>query len=67
MSPAALFAFGCVIFFTVATGAFLYVMMTIRVKVDRERIASFTKIDTIEPGKAPTTWMIKSKSTHETR
>ncbi len=45
MSPAALFAFGCAIFFIVATGAFLYVMMTIRTKADRERIASFAKID----------------------
>lgn len=43
MSQTALFAFGCVIFFTVATGAFLYVMMTIRVKVDNERTASLTK------------------------
>ena len=45
MSQTALFSFGCVIFFTVATGAFLYVMTTVRTRVDKERTASFTKID----------------------
>lgn len=37
MSQAALFGFGCVIFFIVATGGFLFAMMTVREAVDRER------------------------------
>jgi hypothetical protein len=37
MSQGALFGFGCVIFFIVGTGAFLFSMMTLREAVDRER------------------------------
>jgi hypothetical protein len=40
MSQSALFGFGCVIFFIVATGAFLFAMMTVRQYADRERNAS---------------------------
>jgi len=37
MSQGALFGFGCVIFFIVGTGAFLFAMSTLREAVDRER------------------------------
>jgi len=40
MGQGALFGFGCVIFFIVATGGFLFAMMTLREAVDREREAS---------------------------
>ncbi|MFZ9109203.1 MAG: hypothetical protein ACO21F_04845 [Ilumatobacteraceae bacterium] len=37
MSQGALFGFGCVIFFIVGTGAFLFAMMSVREAADRER------------------------------
>lgn len=37
MGQGALFAFGCVIFFIVATGGFLYAMMSVRESADRSR------------------------------
>ncbi len=37
MSQGALFAFGCVIFFVVATGSFMYAMMSVREAADRNR------------------------------
>lgn len=40
MSQGALFGFGCVIFFIVGTGAFLFAMLTVREAADRERSVS---------------------------
>jgi hypothetical protein len=40
MSQGALFAFGCVIFFIVATGGFLFAMMSVRETADRSREAT---------------------------
>jgi hypothetical protein len=40
VSQAGIFAFGCVVFFIVGTGIFLYAMMTVREAADRERAAS---------------------------
>ena len=40
MSQGALFAFGCVIFFIVATGGFLFAMMSVRQTADRSREAT---------------------------
>lgn len=37
MSQGALFGFGCVIFFIVATGGFCYAMMSMREAADRDR------------------------------
>lgn len=37
MSQGALFGFGCVIFFIVGTGAFLFAMMSVREAADRQR------------------------------
>lgn len=37
MSQAGIFAFGCVVFFIVGTGVFLYAMMSVREAADRER------------------------------
>jgi hypothetical protein len=37
VSQSALFSFGCVIFFIVATGGFLYAMMSVRESADRDR------------------------------
>ncbi len=37
MSQGALFAFGCVIFFIVATGGFLFAMMSVREAADQAR------------------------------
>lgn len=37
MSQGALFGFGCVIFFIVATGGFFYAMMSVREAADRDR------------------------------
>jgi len=39
VSQAGIFAFGCVVFFIVGTGIFLYGMMTVREAADRERNA----------------------------
>jgi len=39
VSQAGIFAFGCVVFFIVGTGIFLYAMMTVREAADRERTA----------------------------
>ncbi len=40
MSQGALFAFGCVIFFIVATGGFLFAMMSVHETADRSREAT---------------------------
>jgi len=40
MSQGVLFAFGCVIFFIVATGGFLFAMMSVRETADRSREAT---------------------------
>ena len=40
MSQGALFGFGCVIFFIVVTGGFLYGMMTVRELADKDRTAA---------------------------
>jgi hypothetical protein len=37
MSQGALFAFGCVIFFIVVTGGFLFAMMSVREAADKSR------------------------------
>lgn len=37
MSEGALFAFGCVIFFIVATGGFLFAMLSVREAADKDR------------------------------
>lgn len=37
MSQGALFAFGCVIFFIVGTGGFMYAMMSLREAADKDR------------------------------
>jgi hypothetical protein len=37
MSQGALFAFGCVIFFIVGTGSFMYAMLSLREAADRNR------------------------------
>jgi hypothetical protein len=40
MSQGTLFAFGCVIFFIVATGGFLFAMMSVREAADKSRPGS---------------------------
>lgn len=43
MNQAALFGFGCVIFFIVLTGAFLYGMLTIREYAETENSNSYIR------------------------